>query len=210
MKKAFLLLLCISLLAATACAAAPQSGAAAQSVTDVILSTGTTNAFTQEAVPEKDLKLILQAGIQTASAQNKQPWYFVALTNHDMMEEIAADGPDFSSLKEGTVKALFGDSPVAILVYNASESVSVAEGFDCGLATQNMVIAASSLGYGTKVIGMPTLALNGENHDAWCERLGVDASMQCCAVILLGRIDTDAVSTATTRMRFEEKVSIIN
>ena len=74
-----------------------------------------------------------------------------------------------------------------------------------------MVVAAASLGYGVKIVSSPTSALNGPNHDAICEKLGVDTSMQAVAVLLIGRqADTiDAVSGATTRDSLESKTTII-
>ena len=57
----------------------------------------------------------------------------------------------------------------------------------------------------------PTMSLNGTNHDALCEKLGVDPSMQAVAVLLIGKADesADATSGATTREAFETKTSII-
>ena len=84
--------------------------------------------------------------------------------------------------------------------------------FDCGLACQNMVIAASVLGYGTKIISSPTMTLNGTEHDALCEKLGVDPALNAVAVLLVGKVDTtvDAVSTPSVRYTIEEKVSFID
>jgi len=83
--------------------------------------------------------------------------------------------------------------------------------FDCGLAAQNMVVAAASLGYGVKIVSSPTMSLNGANHDALCEKLGVDPSMQAVAVLLIGRAAdaTDALSSASVRDSLEAKTSII-
>ena len=54
------------------------------------------------------------------------------------------------------------------------------------------------------------MTLNGENHDALCEKLGVDPSMQAVAVLLIGKADsTDANSSATTRDALETKTNII-
>lgn len=55
------------------------------------------------------------------------------------------------------------------------------------------------------------MSLNGANHDALCEKLGVDPSMQAVAVLLIGKADesTDATSSATTRESLETKTSII-
>ena len=63
------------------------SFAAAESAVDVILNTGTTQAFTDEAVPAEDLETILRAGLSTESAINQQPWFFVAVTNPEIMTD---------------------------------------------------------------------------------------------------------------------------
>ena len=81
--------------------------------------------------------------------------------------------------------------------------------FDCGLATQNMVIAASALGYGTKIVSSPTMTLNGANHDALCEKLGVDKAYTAVAVLLIGQPELDATTSASVRSEMEEKVSFV-
>ena len=217
------------------------SSAYAETAVDVIMGTGTTQAFTDEAVSAEDLETILRAGLSTESAINQQPWFFVAVTNPEIMSEIAGSGMGFAPsagmgekpegapegipegfpegdkpaappMGGGGAKASLGDSPAAIIIYKNDGSKSPDASFDCGLATQNMVIAASALGYGVKIVSSPTRSLNGENHDALCEKLGVDPSMQAVAVLLIGKADagTDATSGATTREAFETKTSIIN
>ena len=111
----------------------------------------------------------------------------------------------------GSAKAAMGDSPVAIIVYMNENTSSPNASFDCGLACQNMVIAANALGYGTKIISSPTMSLNGENHDALCEKLGVDPSLSAVAVLLVGVADAevDGATGATTRSAVEEKVSFV-
>ena len=72
-----------------------------------------------------------------------------------------------------------------------------------------MVIAADTLGYSTKIVSSPTMALNGERHDEICELLNVDTSCSAVAVLLVGHADTDAVSSASIRDDAEAKVSYI-
>ena len=229
------------------------SCAYADTAVDVIMNTGTTQAFTDEAVSSEDLETILRAGLAAESAINQQPWFFVAVSNPDIMQEISGSGTGFAppagmgekpdgvpegipaGMPEGasegapagapssgmpaapmggngSAKAALGDSPVAVIIYRNDASKSPNADFDCGLAAQNMVLAASALGYGVKIVSSPTRTLNGENHDALCEKLGVDPSMQAVAVLLIGRADSsvDATSGATTREPLEAKTSIIN
>ena len=212
--------------------------ACAQTLTDVILTAGTTQAFKKDAVPEEDLTVILQAGLSAASAINQQPWHFAVITNPEIAKELSpsmgmppmgapAGGPagapagmppapeggapmDMPKMPAASgAKASMGDSPVAIIVYMNKETKSPDANFDCGLATQNMVIAANALGYGTKIVSAPTMALNGENHDAICEQLGVDKAYSAVAVLLVGYTDTEAdgATGASVRSALEEKVS---
>ena len=228
------------------------SSAMAETVVDTIMNVGTTQAFTDEAVSIDDLNTIMQAGLSAASAINQQPWFFVAVTNQELMTEIAGSGMGFTPpagaqgmpggtpqngngsvpgapgapgsapqsgngsfpaapAASGGAKAGLGDSPAAIIIYRNDASKSPNADFDCGLAAQNMVIAASSLGYGVKIVSSPTMSLNGQNHDALCEKLGVDPSMQAVAVLLIGYADNtaDTTSSATTREALEAKTNII-
>lgn len=214
------------------------SAGAENDAVQLVLTTGTTQAFTQEAIPEADIQTIVQAGLKATSAINQQPWYFVVVENADVMAELAGGGmpagapagmappagaddgaSSGAAASSGApampasagAKAAMGDSPVAIIIYMNEATASPNASFDCGLACQNMVIAASALGYGTKIISSPTMTLNGANHDALCEKLGVDPAYQAVAVLLVGRTDVqvDGATGASVRGTMEEKVSFI-
>ena len=224
--------------------------ASAESITGILVDSRTTQSFTDEAVSDDDLNLILQAGLAATSAINQQPWYFVAVSNQDVIAEIqgsgsgmggaapqgdfgasdggaapqgdfgASDGgaapqgdfaPSAGGAAAGGAKAGLGDSPVAIIIYMNENTSSPNASFDCGLACQNMFIAAKALGYGAKIVSSPTMQLNGANHDALCEKLGVDKAYSCVAVLLIGREAeaVDGASSASVRNTVEEKVSIV-
>ena len=243
MKRLTAILMLISLCLSTVAACAESE------TIQVIMNARTTQAFSDAAVKEEDLQAILQSGLAATSAINQQPWYFVAITNPDVMEEISGNsamggipagmtppegvtmpagmtppagmnapgGEDFGSSApsmpsaSGSAKAALGDSPVAIVIYMNEATMSPNASFDCGLATQNMVIAAASLGYGTKIISSPTMVLNGENHDALCEKLGVDKAYTAVAVLLIGQpeVQPDSTTSASVRNAVEEKVSFV-
>ena len=216
--------------------------AGAENLTDILVDSRTAQSFTDEAVSDADLNLILEAGLAATSAINQQPWYFVAVTNRDVIAEIngstgggapaggfpggnAPEGGfpgggkpegDFApssggSFGGGAAKAGLGDSPVAIIIYMNENTSSPNASFDCGLACENMFIAAKALGYGAKIVSSPTMQLNGANHDALCEKLGVDKAYTAVAVLLIGREAqaADGGSSASVRNSVEEKVSIV-
>ncbi|MBR3763422.1 MAG: hypothetical protein IKK57_02590 [Clostridia bacterium] len=55
------------------------------------------------------------------------------------------------------------------------------------------------------------MTLNGENHDALCEKLGVDKAYTAVAVLLIGQpqAQTDGTTSASVRNTLEEKVSYV-
>ena len=83
---------------------------------------------------------------------------------------------------------------------------------DAGLAIQNMSAEAQLLGYGTKIMTAPTMALNNDEYKAL---LSVPEGQKIAAVLIVGKAATekdnpDAVSGATTRNPFDDVVTIIN
>lgn len=226
MKKALTLislLLALCLVCGAACA---------EDFVGLITDSRTTQAFSDEAVPEEDLNAIVEAGLAATSAINQQPWFFAVVTNPDVFAQIKASaggfaggppagmkpeggapagGPPAGGMPAGGAKAGLGDSPAAVIVYMNAVTASPNASFDCGLACQNMFIAAKALGYGAKIVSSPTMQLNGDDHDALCAALGVDPSFEAVAVLLIGREDaaTDATTGASARSGIEEKVSFV-
>ena len=86
---------------------------------------------------------------------------------------------------------------------------------DAGLACQTMSVAAQLLGYGTKIISSPTLAVNGENQAAYREHLGIPENQAAAAFLLIGMEDTsmdesaDAYTSATPRNPLDEMVTYV-
>lgn len=219
MNCAALALLMLLLTACGATAAPAETAketAATETAVDVIFAAGTTQAFTDEAVPQEDVETILRAGLAAESALNTQPWFFAAVTDKELLSELTASqgAPSFPQGGEMPSFAKGGERPERA---EGGERPSLPEGasmssadFDCGLAAQNMYLAAVSLGYGAKLVSSPTMTLNGANHDAICEKLGVDPSCTAAAVLLVGKPDesVDGVTGATERAGLEEKTTI--
>ena len=86
---------------------------------------------------------------------------------------------------------------------------------DAGLACQTMSVAAQLLGYGTKIISSPTLAVNGENQADYHEQLGIPEDQTAAAFLLIGMGDTsadgrvDAYAGPTARNPLDEMVTYV-
>lgn len=115
--------------------------------------------------------------------------------------------PDFF---RGAKKAGIGDAPLTIVI-----SCEPGSELSAGLAVQNMCAEAQLLGYGTKILTAPTMALNGENSAEYKSLLSIPESHTIAAVIIAGtpapadETTPDTVTSASTRNPFDEVVTII-
>ena len=184
----------------------------------------TTQYFTEEEIPETDIKTILQVGINTPSAMNQQPWHFSAVARKEFLQQLAnemagsmsmppaggnsgtSDTSDPAGPSRAANKAGLDDAPLVIIV-----STPTGSEFDGGLACQNMSVAALSLGYGTKIMTSPTLALNGDKQEEYRNYLGIPQNMNAVAVLLIGVPDTtvDGTTGPTTRNSIDQMTSIV-
>ena len=197
----------------------------------LLIDTATTQYFTGEAPSEEDIETILTAGVNAPSAMNGQPWHFSAVTDSALLERIAEDmsagmpagaapaasAGDEAESSSGTEggsaapsKAGIADAPLAVVI-------SCPEGseFDAGLSCQAMSSAAQLLGYGTKIISSPTIALNGESQAEYRELLGIPQDYSAVAVLLVGYADdsidesADGYTGATSRSPMEELTTYV-
>ena len=110
----------------------------------------------------------------------------------------------------GVSKAGIADAPLVI-------AISCKEGseLNAGLACQNMSVTAQLLGYGTKIISSPTIAVNGEKQADYRELLGIPEDQTAVAFLLIGMEDTsieesiEGYAGATTRNPLDEMVTYI-
>ncbi len=153
--------------------------------------------FTDESVSENDLTNILQIGANSPSALNRQPWFFVAVTDRQLLADI----DQAAKIKAGRL-SLTG-SPTVVFV--CGDDTDYAR-FDVGAACDRMSVTAIWLGYGTKTVASPCPTVN----EKFKERLGIPEKYNAYAALLIGKEETpsaDGVSGATSRVPIEEKIS---
>jgi nitroreductase len=91
--------------------------------------------YTGDPIPRQDLETIVDAGRLAASGHNNQPWDFVVVTDRDMIEQLK-------------VASLWMDKAGAIIAVVMDPSSRWWQE-DGSAAVENMLIAATALGYGS-------------------------------------------------------------
>ena len=159
------------------------------SVVNVILSTYSERAYTSEPVADQQLDLILQSGIKAPSGMNRQPWKFTVIKDDATTKEI------ISNVVPGNV---------LVIISGLESQEGTTPDFDCGLATENMFIAAHSLGLGARIYGSPVGNINSKK-----ELFQIPSGYKAVIVLRIGNVDksVDAVSAATPRKTAEEVIN---
>ena len=126
-------------------------------------------------ITDADLKTVLTAAMYAPSAMNKQPWDFIVIRDEQVLEQIREIHPYAGFITEaGTAVAVCG---------NTHESYATYAPIDVALATQNMMLAAHDLGYGTCYCGTYT-------DEAWVGQikkwLNVPEHVEMYGLIVIG------------------------
>ncbi|MEZ5359333.1 MAG: nitroreductase family protein [Candidatus Zixiibacteriota bacterium] len=114
---------------------------------EAILSRRSIRSYTDEAIPEEKIELMLRAAMAAPSANNHQPWEFVVITKREIIDAI----PGFHPYSKMLLQA-----PLAILVCGDKTKVDHSGylALDCSAATENLLLAAHALGIGAVWLGV--------------------------------------------------------
>ena len=113
----------------------------------MILTRRSIRKYNKKTIPEELIQKILQAAFHAPSAGNQQPWHFVILDDRKILNVIHTFHPSAKMLK---------DADKAILVCGDLD-LEKFKGFwmiDCAAATENILLAAHSLGIGACWLGL--------------------------------------------------------
>lgn len=100
-------------------------------------------------LPQEHMELMLEAAMMAPSAGNTRPWEFIVIENHDTMCKLTEINEYAQMLKTASAAVLICGRP--------DLQSGKCEGFwpqDCGAATENLLLQAMDLGYGTCWCGM--------------------------------------------------------
>ena len=136
--------------------------------------------YTGEPVPEDKLKLILQAGLSSATSKNRKPWEFVVVQKKETLQELA-------KCRVGAAKML-ESAGCAIVVFANTDVTPDVWAEDCSIAMSNMHLMADALELGSCWIqGRCREAENGQSTEEYCRKLlGVPKQFALEAILSIG------------------------
>lgn len=123
---------------------------------NVIKQRRSIRSFKDEQIKEEELQAVLEAGLYAPNAGD-QAWHFTIIQNKELLNRLniaakeAAKKHDFKHLKElgnnEKFNCLYG-APTLVIV-SGDEQAPIPLDADCAAATQNLLLAAESIGLGS-------------------------------------------------------------
>lgn len=165
-------------------------------------------SYTGESVERECIERLIDAAIQAPSAHNAQPWAFCATNDRALMQHIAHESrahllrhlPPHSSLPQLMPTLLdeecdiFYGAAAFIVVSATSEDTWAAEA--CGMAAQNLMLAACAEGLASCCIGLARPWLELPENRAL---LGAHASHRPLLPIVVGHPSPTPIGACSRR-----------
>lgn len=142
MKTNYLLCMLAALMLASivSCTSAPQNtqSTSANAALDNIFARKSVRAYLDKGVEKEKIDWMLRAGMAAPSGRDLRPWEFVVVSQRATLDSMAAVLPYAKMLNQARYAIIVcGDSTRSSYWY-----------LDCSAATQNILLAAESLGLG--------------------------------------------------------------
>lgn len=156
-----------------------------------ILSRRSIRKYNNHKIDDSLIQVILRAAMYAPSASNCQPWHFIVSTSKDLFSKISEIHPHASFIKEAS----------HVVLVCRDESLEHGEGYsllDCGAATQNILLAANTIGIASCWIGIYP---RKERISKFKDLFGTPDHIHPFALISLGY--TDVVSKFPERFKPE-------
>jgi len=153
--------------------------------------------YKPEQIDEQELKCIIDCGLNAPSAMNSQNWHFTVIQNKDlinrMSEKIRLNLPPemFTRYKErhnGREDfCLFYEAPTIILISGDAEDLFT--DYNGAYATQNMCLAAHSIGVASVIIGLTKILFMTDEAEAFKKELDVPEGYKPLYAVCFGYAD---------------------
>jgi len=148
--------------------------------------------FLDTPLEKGQIDALVEAALASPSAMNRQPWHIIVVTDKKLIDELDLAGMDILAAaedKSGYERIMarggkiFYNAPCMMVVASDGTHYSA---MDCGILSQNVSLAAHSLGLGSVICGMAGIPLSGARGDEFKKRLKFPEGYGFGVAILVG------------------------
>lgn len=160
-----------------------------EAVVKTIMERRSIRKYKPQPVEREKMQTIVECGVNAPNAMNRQPWEIRVVDNPDFINGVtelykkeqpkAAEDPNF--------KNMFRNAPTVVFVGRDVQSGSAE--FDCGLLSENMMLAAQSMGIGSCCLGSPAAFMRSPAAAEYLKKLGFSEGYELLYCIAFGYPD---------------------
>lgn len=177
-----------------------------EAVVKTIMERRSIRKYKPQPVEREKMQTIVECGVNAPNAMNRQPWEIRVVDNSDFINGVtelykkeqpkAAEDPNF--------KNMFRNAPTVVFVGRDVQSGSAE--FDCGLLSENMMLAAQSMGIGSCCLGSPAAFMRSPAAAEYLKKLGFSEGYELLYCIAFGYPDEAPAAKPRdlTRIKFVE------
>jgi len=150
-------------------------------------------AFSDRRLSDEDVRIIAEAAVASPSGMNIQPWRVIAVTNKELLDELEAEAlknvaalPDKGAYERIMSRGgkVYYNAPCQIIIPLQNENrLSL---LDCGIVSQTISIAATSLGIDSLICGMISFAFSPDKGDYFKKAFAFPEGYDVGLSVLLG------------------------
>jgi len=148
--------------------------------------------FNSTPLTDDHVNALADAALASPSAMNRQPWHVIMITNKGIIDEMDTEAMNILANAEDKTMYERIQSRGGKIFYNAPAMVLVLSddsrwgALDAGILTQNVALAAHSLGLGNVICAMANIPLSGPKAEEYKKSLGFPEGYSFGMAILVG------------------------
>ncbi len=153
-----------------------------KNVMDNILTRKSIRHFTGEAVSSEQVEQLLKAGFAAPSAVNKQPWAFIVVDNPELIKQLGDSLPS-SRLSNNASLGIIPCGDFNLTLDGSARDFWIQ---DCSAATQNILLAAHSMGLGAVWTALTVTSEEDGRSAKAREILNIPSNLHPLCIITIG------------------------
>ena len=148
-------------------------------------------AYKPDMVPAELIDQVIEAGLYAASGRNQQAAIIVAVTNKEVRDKLSEVNNKIAGFSEG-MDPFYGAPVVLIVLGDKNWPTSI---YDGSLVMGNLMLAAHSLGLGSRWIHRAQEEFEMPEYQALLKELGVEGEYVGIGHCILGYMDGEYPET---------------